>query len=228
MNDIEYADSAVQEHDRLLALLAHAEKGENAQRFGALAETVRASRALLHEHLVVLAEGDKSGRRGVAAQHDAVRHGEPTDRLIAEEVAVDGDDRVVLLGEGAGRTEPVRPLRRAHSQTRLAEIDAPELDQPYGGKAKQALADLVFGQVVSILPAATDRYGRTVGRVYREGQDVNLALVHAGAHGLSLNTRRTLYSRRPKRRRDQHRSDCGRYRPTKSCRPGNGGVRYPR
>ena len=133
-----------------------------------------------------------------------------------------------VVGVHNGDTITVLTAGKHQLKIRLAEIDAPELDQPYGGKAKQALADLVFGQVVSILPAATDRYGRTVGRVYREGQDVNLALVHAGAHGLSLNTRRTLYSRRPKRRRDQHRSDCGRYRPTKSCRPGNGGVRYPR
>ena len=86
-----------------------------------------------------------------------------------------------VVGVHDGDTITVLTAGKHQLKIRLAEIDAPELDQPYGGKAKQALADLVFGQVVSILPAATDRYGRTVGRVYREGQDVNLALVHAGA-----------------------------------------------
>jgi micrococcal nuclease len=63
---------------------------------------------------------------------------------------------------------------------RLAEIDTPEKDQPYGNKAKQALSDFVFGKSVRIEVETTDRYGRTVGKVYLGDMDVNAELVRNG------------------------------------------------
>jgi micrococcal nuclease len=42
------------------------------------------------------------------------------------------------------------------------------------------LADLVFGKTVAVLPIDTDRYGRTVGRVYIDGLDVNEEVVRQG------------------------------------------------
>src|SRR5678816_2109014 len=41
---------------------------------------------------------------------------------------------------------------------RLAEIDAPELDQPYGRTAKQELVTLTTGQQLVLVPVDTDRY----------------------------------------------------------------------
>ena len=64
---------------------------------------------------------------------------------------------------------------------RLAEIDAPERDQPFGTKSKQALSDLVFGETISVQPITIDRYGRTVARLYFEGLDVNAAMIEQGA-----------------------------------------------
>lgn len=52
---------------------------------------------------------------------------------------------------------------------RLAEIDAPELRQDYGQRAKQALGSLVFGKVVRVDGEGKDRYGRTIGRVHLGG-----------------------------------------------------------
>src|SRR5262245_44519426 len=49
---------------------------------------------------------------------------------------------------------------------RLADIDAPELEQPYGRAAKRELATLVTGQQLVMLPLDTDRYGRTVAQVW--------------------------------------------------------------
>ena len=52
---------------------------------------------------------------------------------------------------------------------RLNGVDCPELHQAYGTKAKKATSDLVFGDDVTIEPVKTDRYGRTVARVYAQG-----------------------------------------------------------
>ncbi len=63
---------------------------------------------------------------------------------------------------------------------RLAEIDTPESGQPYGNRAKQALADLVFGKDVRVEVQDIDRYGRTVGRPYVGDVDVCAELVENG------------------------------------------------
>lgn len=66
---------------------------------------------------------------------------------------------------------------------RLAEIDAPELDQPYGRTAKQELVTLTTGQqlVLVLVPVDTDRYGRTVAQVWNGKIHVNAELVKRGA-----------------------------------------------
>jgi endonuclease YncB( thermonuclease family) len=79
----------------------------------------------------------------------------------------DGDTITVLVGQS-----PVK--------VRLAEIDTPENGQPWGTRAKQALSDKVFGEVVEVRVVDTDRYGRTVGRVYRGGRDINREMVREG------------------------------------------------
>jgi micrococcal nuclease len=63
---------------------------------------------------------------------------------------------------------------------RLADIDTPERRQPFGTKAKQALADLTFNKSVRVVEVDVDRYGRIVGRVYANGLDVNAELVKQG------------------------------------------------
>jgi len=64
---------------------------------------------------------------------------------------------------------------------RLADIDAPELDQPYGRAAKQELVTLVKGQQLVMVPLDTDRYGRTVAQVWTGKTHVNAELVKRGA-----------------------------------------------
>lgn len=65
---------------------------------------------------------------------------------------------------------------------RLACIDAPETAQsPHGAASRQHLQDLApVGSAVTIRPHTTDRYGRTVAEVIRNGQTVNLAMVRDG------------------------------------------------
>ena len=84
----------------------------------------------------------------------------------------DGDTLTLLVPDGA-RFKQVR--------VRLAEIDTPESHQPYGNRARQALSDLAFNQQARVVVQDTDRFGRTVGRVYVGDVDVNAELVKQGA-----------------------------------------------
>ena len=63
---------------------------------------------------------------------------------------------------------------------RLAGIDTPEKKQPFGNKAKQALAKLAFQKQVLVEVEAKDRYGRTIGVVFVDGLNVNAELVKQG------------------------------------------------
>lgn len=63
---------------------------------------------------------------------------------------------------------------------RLAGIDAPEKNQPFGMMAREFLPSLVFGKDVEIETEKMDRYGREVGKVLLNGRDMNLAMVVAG------------------------------------------------
>ena len=79
-----------------------------------------------------------------------------------------------------GDTVAVLTPQKEQIRVRLAEIDAPEKNQPFGMKAKKMLSDLVFAKDVSVVKIDTDRYGRTVGRIYQGQTDVNLEMVKAG------------------------------------------------
>ncbi len=65
-------------------------------------------------------------------------------------------------------------------KVRLAEIDTPEKKQAFGQRAKQALIGMIAGKAVNVVVVDVDRYGRTVGRVYSDGLDVNAEMVKQG------------------------------------------------
>lgn len=69
----------------------------------------------------------------------------------------DGDTLTLLVADGSSFKQ---------IKVRLGEIDTPESKQPYGERAKQALSDLAFGKPARVVVETTDKYGRTVGRVY--------------------------------------------------------------
>ena len=87
--------------------------------------------------------------------------------------------RVVGLADGDSLTL-LTPERR-QVRVRLGEIDTLESRQPYGGRAWHALSELVFGKDARVVVQDTDRYGRTVGRVYAGPVDVNAEMVRQGA-----------------------------------------------
>jgi micrococcal nuclease len=63
---------------------------------------------------------------------------------------------------------------------RLQGIDAPEICQAFGARAREALAGQVLQRRVHVLTRARDRYRRTVGRVDLGGQDIAAWLVSGG------------------------------------------------
>ncbi len=93
--------------------------------------------------------------------------------------AVELTGKVIAIADGDTLTVLSDDQRQI--KIRLAEIDTPESGQPYGSRARQALAALVFGKQARIVETDRDRYGRTVGRVYVGGMDVNAELVRQGA-----------------------------------------------
>ena len=65
---------------------------------------------------------------------------------------------------------------------RLAEIDAPELKQAFGGESKKCLKKLIkqSDDKVFFKFREKDRYKRYVGWIYSENLDINLEMVKRG------------------------------------------------
>lgn len=85
-----------------------------------------------------------------------------------------------VVGVADGDTITVLTRSKAQIKVRLTEIDAPEMSQPYGQKAKQALSDIVFQKDVKVDTDKKDRYGRFLGRIYVGSIDANLYMVENG------------------------------------------------
>ncbi|WP_045494013.1 thermonuclease family protein [Chryseobacterium sp. StRB126] len=66
----------------------------------------------------------------------------------------DGDTITVLL---KGNTQ---------KKLRLAEVDCPENGQAFGKNAKQFTSSQVFGKTVKFKETSTDRYGRSIAKIY--------------------------------------------------------------
>ena len=64
---------------------------------------------------------------------------------------------------------------------RLAGIDAPEFDQPYGKNAKEELRALIGKSLCVLVPIDTDRYGRTIAFLWIGDRSINRAMVERGA-----------------------------------------------
>lgn len=85
-----------------------------------------------------------------------------------------------VVGVSDGDTITALCAGNEQMKVRLAEIDAPEKDQPFGTRSKQVLSDLCFGKPAEVVPQTKDRYGRTVARVRCDGQDVSESQVLGG------------------------------------------------
>ena len=67
------------------------------------------------------------------------------------------------------------------TQVRLYGVDAPELNHPYGQKAKWALIHMCKGQKIRAEVTEIDSYGRTVALCFtEEGRDISAEMVRQG------------------------------------------------
>ncbi|WP_246167820.1 thermonuclease family protein [Propionivibrio limicola] len=85
-----------------------------------------------------------------------------------------------VVGVTDGDTLTCLTEEKQQIKVRLAQIDAPEKAQPFGQRSKQALSDLVFQKDVVLEKETTDKYGRMVAKVLKDGKDVNLEMVRQG------------------------------------------------
>lgn len=85
-----------------------------------------------------------------------------------------------VVGVTDGDTITILDASNVQYKIRLAGIDAPEKKQAYGNMSKKSLSDLVFGKLVVVDYNKHDRYGRIVGKVIVDGNDVNLEQVRRG------------------------------------------------
>jgi endonuclease YncB( thermonuclease family) len=71
-----------------------------------------------------------------------------------------------VIGVMDGDTVKVLDANKVEYKIRLAGIDAPEHDQPFGQRSKQSLSGAVMGKDVRIEWAKQDHYGRLVGKIW--------------------------------------------------------------
>jgi len=67
--------------------------------------------------------------------------------------------RGLVVGVHDGDTLTLLTPEKRQVKVRLAEIDTPESRQPYGTRARQALAEMAFRQEARVV-VDTNRYGR--------------------------------------------------------------------
>ena len=63
---------------------------------------------------------------------------------------------------------------------RLVEIDAPEMNQPFGAQSKNFLNKLLYKKNVTLISQGEDRYGRILGEIYVDGESANTSMIRSG------------------------------------------------
>ena len=85
-----------------------------------------------------------------------------------------------VVGVADGDTLTLLDATNTQHKIRLSGIDSPEKGQPFGQVCKQSLSGLAYDRVVAVQSSKLDRYGRVIGKVLVNGQDVNLEQVRRG------------------------------------------------
>ncbi|MBA4178695.1 MAG: nuclease [Leptothrix sp. (in: Bacteria)] len=87
-----------------------------------------------------------------------------------------------------GDTVRFTPAGQPAIVVRLADIDAPEICQPWGPEARRALGELALNKAATLRTTGRDGYGRTVGVLTVDDVNVGQRLVENG-HAWSTRTR---------------------------------------
>jgi len=85
-----------------------------------------------------------------------------------------------VVGIVDGDTITVLDSTNTQHKIRLGGIDAPERKQAFGNVSKKSLSDMVFNQQVDVEWHKEDRYGRKVGKVLLNDEDINFEQIKRG------------------------------------------------
>lgn len=85
-----------------------------------------------------------------------------------------------VIGIKDGDTILVLDKNNTQITLRLADVDCPESGQPFGKNAKQFTSSQVFGKAIQYKKTDTDRYGRTIAKVYYENKYLSEEIIKAG------------------------------------------------
>ncbi len=97
---------------------------------------------------------------------------DPTHKLPQPDISIISGSAYVVDGD---------TLVIKKTQIRLFGVDAPEMNHPYGKKAKWALVSLCKGQKIRAEVTEQDTHGRTVAKCYLEdGRDLSAEMVKLG------------------------------------------------
>ena len=92
-------------------------------------------------------------------------------KVVAKVVGIKDGDTVVVLDSLNNQTT-----------LRLAEVDCPEKNQPFGTKAKQFTSDQIYLKTIKYIVTDTDRYGRSIAMIYYDTDNKYLSaeIIKAG------------------------------------------------
>lgn len=92
-------------------------------------------------------------------------------KLTAKVVGIKDGDTVVVLDSLNNQIT-----------LRLAEVDCPEKNQPFGTKAKQFTSDQIYLKTIKYVVTDTDRYGRSIAMIYYDTDNKYLSaeIIKAG------------------------------------------------
>lgn len=91
-------------------------------------------------------------------------------QIKAKVISISDGDTVTVLLSG-----------NVQKKLRFAEVDCPESGQPFGKNAKQFTSDHIFGKWIVFYETDTDRYGRTIAKVYYDsGKYISEELIRSG------------------------------------------------
>lgn len=87
-----------------------------------------------------------------------------------------------VVGIKDGDTVVVLDSLNNQTTLRLAEVDCPEKNQPFGTKAKQYTSDQIYLKTIKYVVTDTDRYGRSIAMIYYDTDNKYLSaeIIKAG------------------------------------------------
>lgn len=87
-----------------------------------------------------------------------------------------------VIGIKDGDTVVVLDSLNNQITLRLAEVDCPEKNQPFGTKAKQFTSNQVYLKTIKYVVTDTDRYGRSIAMIYYDSDNKYLSaeIIKAG------------------------------------------------